>query len=110
MGDMFPIRYDDDAHFGELTPWAVGANQWVHFACYSSPTGGDMLGIINTAPDKWDHIAYSMLPGESWKLVQNPHAFFTFRRAKNVPVTTWHTCSIGVATGHLKKATRPIPI
>ena len=87
MGDMFPIRYDEESTFGELTPWTVFANQWVHFACYSSPTGGGLLGIINTAPDKWDHIAYSMLPGESWKLVQNPHAFFTFRRAKNVPVT-----------------------
>jgi hypothetical protein len=104
MGDMFPIRYDEDAIFGELTPWTVFVNQWVHFACYSSPTGGDMLGIINTAPDKWDHIAYSMLPGESWKLVQNPHAFFTFRRAKNVPVTMGTNKSLVVHfrlhTGH----------
>lgn len=86
-GEMFPIAYDENAVFGELSPWSVFPNQWVHFACYQSAAGGDMLGIINTAPERWDHIAYTMLPGETWKLVQNPHAFFTFRRAKALPVT-----------------------
>ncbi len=104
QGDMFPIAYDENAVFGELSPWSVFPNQWVHFACYNSAAGADMLGIINTAPDKWDHIAYTMLPGESWKLVQNPHAFFTFRRAKAVPVTMGTDKSLVVhfklTTGH----------
>ncbi|MCX5662100.1 MAG: hypothetical protein NTW19_20680 [Planctomycetota bacterium] len=103
-GEMFPINYDENAIFGELTPWSVFPNQWVHWACYQSAAGGDMLGVINTAPEKWDHIAYTMLPGETWKLVQNPHAFFTFRRAKSLPVTMGTDKSLTIhfklTTGH----------
>lgn len=103
-GDLFPIKYNENAVFGELMPWSVYPNQWVHFACYNSRPGGDMLGIINTAPDKWSHVAYSTLPDQSWKLLQNPNAFFTFRRLMAVPVTMGTDKSLVVhfklTTGH----------
>ncbi len=104
-GDMFPITYDEDTTYGALTPWSAHPGQWVHFACYNSATpGGDMVGIINTAPERWDHIAY-VSPGDSWKLVQNPHMFFTLRLVKNVDLTVGAadrslTAHFRLLTGH----------
>jgi hypothetical protein len=85
-GDMFPISYERDDTYGAFSAFPTGG-QWMHFACYNSrATGGDLVGIINTAPERWDHIAYVSRP-DSWKLVQNPHMFFTLKMVKNLPVT-----------------------
>jgi len=85
-GDMFPISYERDDTYGAFSAFPTGG-QWMHFACYNSRVaGGDMVGIINTAPETWDHIAYVSRP-DSWKLVQNPHMFFTLKMVKNLPVT-----------------------
>ena len=86
--EMFPISYGRDDGLGFLTPWAVAASSWFHFACYNDRLGeqAEMVGIINTAPEKWDHLAY-LVPQETWKLVQNPHAFFSLKPIKDVRVT-----------------------
>jgi hypothetical protein len=87
-GPLFPIRYDRDDMLGVLTPWAVSPQQWSHFACYRERAGADadLAGIMITAPERWDHIAY-MSPDDSWKLVQNPHAFFTLKQVKDVRIS-----------------------
>lgn len=84
-GPLFPLRYDRDDTLGVLTPWAVMPQQFVHFACYRDADGADadMAGLMITAPERWDHIAY-ISPDDSWKLVQNPHTFFTLKKIKDV--------------------------
>ncbi|MHB9133826.1 MAG: hypothetical protein ACYDBB_22400 [Armatimonadota bacterium] len=93
-GEMFPITYEQDDLYGGLVPGAVQhPGEWLHFACYNSAVDGDMVGIINTAPEKWDHMSY-LSPDDSWKLVQNPHMFFTLKLVKNVPVTVGQNGSL----------------
>ena len=96
-GPMFPIRYDRDDTFGDLSPWVAQPQQFVHFACYRDADGADadMAGIMITAPDRWDHIAY-ISPDDSWKLVQNPHTFFTLTKIKNARVSLGKDKSLAV--------------
>ncbi|OPZ31773.1 MAG: hypothetical protein BWZ02_00022 [Lentisphaerae bacterium ADurb.BinA184] len=85
QGPMFPLHYDRDDTVGSLTPWSAHPQAWVHFGCYREAAGAEaeMAGVMITAPEAWDHIAY-ISPDDSWRLVQNPHAFFTMKRIKDV--------------------------
>ncbi len=85
-GDLFPVDYRRTAVWTELSPWTAHQSQTLHTAYYNSKPDGDMIGFVLTAPERWRHIAYDVLPGHSWLMVQNPHQFFTFRRLKNVPI------------------------
>ena len=84
-GDMFPLSFERDVNWFELAPCGYVPGEGPHVAFFSS-AAREMAGIITTAPEEWHHVAYDMLPGDSWKLVQNPHMFFTLRRIKNVPI------------------------
>lgn len=94
-GPLFPLTYERDDTLGSLTPWAALPLQWVHFACFRDADGpdADMVGLMITAPERWDHIAY-MSAEDSWKLVQNPHAFFTLKKIKDVRLSVGRAPSL----------------
>jgi hypothetical protein len=84
--ELWPVAYDRDATWTEISPWTAHASQCLHMAFYQKKAGGTMVGIVTTDSSQWGHVAYDILPRDSWSYVQNPHAFFTFRRVKNVPI------------------------